>query len=63
MSEDGIRMLLDGSGMGEGEHYLDISVTVVEGGGTGNCQSSDGGEDVSYKIELISLDYKIDAID
>lgn len=63
MSEDGIRMLLDGSGMGEGEHYLDISVTVVEGSGTGNCQSSDGGEDVSYKIELISLDYTIEAVD
>ena len=33
MSESGIRMLLDGDGMGVGEHYLDISVTVVEGSG------------------------------
>ena len=31
MSESGIRMLLDGDGMGLGEHYLDISVDVAEG--------------------------------
>ena len=62
MSESGIRMLLDGDGMGLGEHYLDISVDVVEGGGTGvNCQTSDNGEEVAYTIELISLEYTITA--
>ena len=60
MSEAGIRMLLDGDGWGVGEHYLDISVTVVEGGGTGNCQTSDNGEEVAYTIELISLEYTIE---
>lgn len=63
MSESGIRMLLDGDGMGEGEHYLDISVTVVEGGGTGNCNTNDNGEEVAYTIELISLEYEIEAVD
>ena len=64
MSESGIRMLLDGDGMGLGEHYLDISVDVVEGGGTGvNCQTSDNGEEVAYTIELISLEYSITAVE
>ena len=64
MSESGIRMLLDGDGMGLGEHYLDISVDVVEGGGTGvNCQTSDNGEEVAYTIELISLEYTISAVE
>ena len=64
MSESGIRMLLDGDGMGLGEHYLDISVDVVEGGGTGvNCQTSDNGEEVAYTIELISLEYTITAVE
>ena len=63
MSESGIEMLLDGDGWGEGEHYLDISVTVVEGSGTGNCQTSDDGEEVSWVIELISLEYTITAVE
>ena len=64
MSESGIRMLLDGDGMGLGEHYLDISVDVAEGGGTGvNCQTSDNGEEVAYVIELISLEYTITAVE
>ena len=63
MSESGIEMLLDGDGWGEGEHYLDISVTVVEGSGTGNCQTSDDGEEVSWVIELISLEYTITPIE
>ena len=63
MSEAGIRMLLDGDGWGVGEHYLDISVTVVEGSGTGNCQTSDNGEEVAYTIELISLEYDITAVE
>ena len=63
MSESGIRMLLDGDGMGVGEHYLDISVTVVEGSGTGNCPTNDNGEEVAYTIELISLEYTITAVE
>jgi hypothetical protein len=63
MSESGIRMLLDGDGMGVGEHYLDISVEVVEGSGTTPCQTSDNGEEVAYVIELISLEYTITAVE
>ena len=63
MSESGIRMLLDGDGLGLGEHYLDISVDVAEGGGLGNCQTSDNGEEVAYTIELISLEYTITAVE
>ena len=63
MSESGIRMLLDGDGMGVGEHYLDISVTVVEGSGITPCQTSDNGEEVAYVIELISLEYTITAVE
>ena len=64
MSESGIRMLLDGDGMGVGEHYLDISVTVVEGSGaTPTCTTNDNGEEVAYVIELISLEYTITAVE
>ena len=56
-------MLLDGDGMGVGEHYLDISVEVVEGSGTTPCQTSDNGEEVAYVIELISLEYTITAVE
>tara|TARA_B100000683_G_scaffold81624_1_gene80515 strand:+ start:706 stop:1380 length:675 start_codon:yes stop_codon:yes gene_type:complete len=64
MSESGIRMLLDGDGMGVGEHYLDISVTVVEGNGaTPTCNTNDNGEEVAYVIELISLEYTITAVE
>ena len=64
MSESGIRMLLDGDGMGVGEHYLDISVTVVEGSGaTPTCTTNDNGEEVAYTIELISLEYTITAVE
>ena len=64
MSESGIRMLLDGDGWGEGEHYLDISVTVVEGSGaTPTCNTNDNGEEVAYTIELISLEYTITPVE
>jgi hypothetical protein len=63
MSESDIRLLLDGDGLGEGEHNLEISVNVVEGSGTGNCQTTDEGEDVGWKIELISLEYTLEMVE
>ena len=63
MSESDIRLLLDGDGLGEGEHNLEISVNVVEGSGTGNCQTTDEGEDVDWKIELISLEYTLEMVE
>ena len=58
MSESMIEMLLDGMGIGLGEHMLDIGVSVNTGGGV-LCGSDDEGEQVDYVIELISLDYTI----
>ena len=62
MSEGAIEMLLDGMGMGEGEHMLSISVSVNTGGGA-LCTSSDDGEEVSYVIELVSLEYTITPVE
>ena len=62
MSEGDIEMLLDGMGMGEGEHMLSISVSVNTGGGA-LCTSSDDGEEVSYVIELVSLEYTITPVE
>ena len=62
MSEGDIEMLLDGMGMGEGEHILSLSVSVNTGGG-GLCASSDDGEEVSYVIELVSLEYTITPVE
>ena len=62
MSEADIEMMLDGMGIGEGEHTLSISVTVNTGG-NGACPSSDDGEEVAYVIELISLEYTITQIE
>jgi hypothetical protein len=62
MSEADIELMLDGMGIGEGEHTLSISVTVNTGG-NGACPSSDDGEEVAYVIELISLEYTITQIE
>ena len=62
MCEGAIEMLLDGMGMGEGEHMLSISVSVNTGGGA-LCTSSDDGEEVSYVIELVSLEYTITPVE
>ena len=62
MSEADIEMMLDGMGMGEGEHTLSVSVSVNTGGGP-FCTSTDDGEEVSYVIELISLEYTITAVE
>ena len=50
--------------LGMGEHYLQISVNVNKG----NCadqlrETSDDNEVVSYKWELISLDYEIEMVE
>ena len=62
MSESDIMMMLDGMGMGFGEHSLDISVMVNTGGGA-LCTTTDEGEEVAYTIELISLEYSIEMVE
>lgn len=40
---------------------LDLSVDVQEGGGIG-CNHNDEGEEVSYVVELLVLDYTINTV-
>ncbi len=61
-SEDDLEQQLEGGENGFGEHLLTLSVEVQTGGGV-FCESQDAGEEVTYKIELINLDYEIDEVD
>ena len=61
MTKSDIESMLDGGGIGLGMHDLVIGVTVETGGGLG-CDSDDDGQDVSYKIELVSLDYSVNPV-
>lgn len=63
MSESDIEMMLDGMGIGIGEHSLDISVSVNTGQGPPGCNRNDGGEEVAYTIELISLEYTLEMVE
>ena len=61
MTKSEIQMMLDGGGLGLGDYELILGVTVQNGGGA-FCTSDDTGQDVNYKIELISLVYTITAV-
>ena len=61
MTKSEIQMMLDGGGLGLGEYELILGVTVQNGGGA-FCTSDDTGQDVDYKIELVSLEYTITAV-
>ena len=61
MTKSEIQMMLDGGGLGLGDYELILGVTVQNGGGT-LCTSDDTGQDVNYKIELVSLEYTITAV-
>ena len=61
MTKSEIQMMLDGGGLGLGEYELILGVTVQNGGGA-FCTSDDTGQDVNYKIELVSLEYTITAV-
>ncbi len=63
MSESDVEQMLDGMGIGMGEHSLDISVSVKTGQGPPGCQRSDDGEEVAYTIELISLEYTLEMVE
>ena len=62
MTKADIESMLDGGGIGFGMHDLVIGVTVETGGGPVECNSDDDGQDVSYKIELVSLDYSVNPV-
>ncbi|MAH08926.1 MAG: hypothetical protein CL961_04585, partial [Euryarchaeota archaeon] len=61
MTKSEIQMMLNGGGLGLGEYELILGVTVENGGGA-LCTSDDTGQDVDYKIELVSLEYTITAV-
>lgn len=61
MTKSEIQMMLDGGGLGLGEYELILGVAVQNGGGA-FCTSDDTGQDVDYKIDLVSLEYTITAV-
>jgi len=65
MSESDISALLEGGGIGFGEHNLDIMVTANEGPNQPFplCNREDNGEEVEYIIELVSLEYTITPVE
>ena len=60
LSESSITEQLDSKGAGLGDYTVDISVSAAAGNAPGPfCSRTDTGEDVSYTIQLIVLDYTI----
>ena len=58
LSESQIMDELEGGETGIGNYTLDISV-AAESGGTATCNHEDGGEEVTYTVSLVLLDYNI----
>ncbi len=63
LSLNEIKEQLDSMGAGLGDHTVSISVDAETGAQNPPfiCQRSDGGETVDYTVELIVLDYSIEA--
>ena len=59
LSEAEIAEQLDSNGAGLGDYTIEISVSAQSGNAIPPCQRSDNGEEVSYTIQLIVLDYEI----
>ena len=59
LSEAEIVSQLDADGAGLGDYTIDITVNAQAGNAPGLCQRRDNGEDVSYTVQLIVLDYEI----
>ncbi len=60
MSESEIHEQLGADGAGLGVYSLEISVEA-ESGGQAGCQHSDDGEEIGYTVQLLILDYAIEA--
>ena len=61
MSESEIHEQLDADGAGLGVYSLEISVEADSGGGGAGCTHSDDGEEIGYTVQLLILDYTIEA--
>ena len=61
LSEGEITERLDSNGAGLGDYTVEITVDANQGGNTPPvvCQRSDDGENVTYTVQLIVLDYEI----
>lgn len=60
LSESSITDQLDSKGAGLGDYSIEISVSASAGNAPGPlCSRTDTGEDVSYTIQLMVLDYSI----
>ena len=59
LSESDIAEQLDSNGAGLGDYNFEISVASNSGSGITGCENSDSGENVTYTIQLIVLDYEI----
>ena len=59
LSESEIIDQLDSNGAGMGDYNIEISVSSNAGSGPTGCQNSDSGENVTYTVQLIVLDYSI----
>ncbi len=60
ISESEIHQQLDAGSEGMGAYSLDITVDAEAGGGAG-CQHTDDGEEVGYVVQLLILDYTVNA--
>jgi hypothetical protein len=63
LSLNEIKAQIDSMGAGLGDHTVSIAVDAQAGneGNPGCGQRSDGGETVDYTVEMIVLDYTIEA--
>ena len=60
LSESEIMAMLEGGDTGIGDYVVEISVTAETGNAPGPlCNRDDGGEEVTYTVSLVLLDYAI----
>ena len=59
LSESQIMVKLEGGETGIGNYTIEISVTAEAGNAAGPCSREDGGEEVTYTVSLVLLDYTI----
>ena len=59
LSESEISDQLDSNGAGLGDYTVEITVSAATGNAGPGCERTDNGEDVSYTVQLIVLDYEI----
>jgi len=59
LSESQITEQLDSNGAGLGDYVVEITVNAETGDTNPLCQRSDDGENVTYTVQLLVLDYEI----